>query len=125
MKTVLMCGGVILICCCFFLSIRRIRVLLFGQATVGEVVRFETRESDDSVSYFPVIQYVNSNGEKNIFTSTSGVSPSQQVVGSLVHIRYLRSKKPIAYIDNFQHIWGGPLAFLFLGASAFYVGWFL
>ena len=110
--------GIVGVLCLIFsalLFFRRMRALLYGASATGTVLRIETRESDESISHFPVISYMDIAGIQHTFTSTSGVVPEEFPLGKKVLIRYSTSNPKSAYIANWRHMWGAPIAALFLG----------
>lgn len=107
-------GGLLVILSAY-LFIRRVSTQLYGATTSGVVVRIETREVDQSISYHPVVKYVDVTGTQHFFTSNSGVSATAFPVGTQVPVQYSTSNPSIAYIASFRDMWAPPIAFLFLG----------
>jgi hypothetical protein len=107
--------GVLCLVLSVYLFARRIRTLFYGATAIGTVLRIETRESDDSISHFPIMTYVDIVGTQHTFTSTSGVVPTAFPPGTKVLIRYSTSNPKSAYIANWRHMWGAPITVLFLG----------
>ncbi len=100
-----------------WLMVRRLGVVWRGRVAVGRVVAFESRTDEDSVSYLPVVAFVDEHGSQRRFTSVAGGS-RRPAIGSAVTVRYLRDDSHTAYISSFLHMWAAPLAFAILGVVA-------
>ncbi|GGY87467.1 hypothetical protein GCM10011613_35820 [Cellvibrio zantedeschiae] len=109
--------GVLFLILSALLFFRRMRIIFYGASAIGTVLRIESRESEDSILHFPVISFVDNDGVQYTFTSTSGVALGKSPSDTKVLIRYSTSNPKIAYIANWRHMWGGPIAILFLGVT--------
>jgi hypothetical protein len=115
--------GAVCLACAFWLLMRRVRVFLYGTATVGRVVAHEARETDESLSYLPVVTFRDANGIERRFTSVAGRSERLPAEGREVRIRYLPSDPKQAYIASFLHMWAAPFALAVLGTAGISVLW--
>jgi len=109
--------GIACLIAAVWLTVRRVRVVWSGRIAVGRVVAFETRTDEESVSYLPVVAFVDEHGSQRRFTSVAGGS-RRPAIGSAVTVRYLRDDSNTAYVSSFLHMWAAPLAFAILGVVA-------
>jgi hypothetical protein len=106
-----------------WLFVRRLAVMLNGITTEGRIEAFETRESDDSIYYLPVVSFADHEGKQHRFTSMAGSSSQDPQVGTKVRVRYHRTNPSIVYIVSFLHMCAAPLSLAALGVCgllAFY-----
>jgi hypothetical protein len=109
-----------------WLLTRRIRVLLYGVLTTGNVVGHETDEMDGTLSHFPVVTFVDALGEKHRFRSVAGSSAKspKPMVGTEVNVRYLPSNPELVYMTGFLHMWAAPIALFLLGSAGLLLWWY-
>ena len=123
MKTYFIVLGTLCILMAVWLLIRRLRVLLAGCQTEGYIVSHETRESEDSLHYLPVVLFRDSQGREHRFTSVAGKAVRSPSIGDKVSVRYLESAPTLAYINTFLHMWAAPTAFVVLGVAGIATFW--
>jgi hypothetical protein len=105
------------------LFIRRLSATLRGASVAGRVRGHEERETEDGVSYLPIVEFNDSAGNVHRFTSVAGRGTRTPAVGTAVRVRYLPGDPKVAYIQSFLHMWSAPLACAVLGAAALAVHW--
>ena len=115
--------GCLCLACALWLLVRRLRVLIYGSVALGRVVAHEARESDDEMSYLPVVLFTDGTGREHRFTSVTGSSARSPSVGKQVRVRYLSSNPRLAFVGSFLHMWAAPLALGVLGAAGIAVLW--
>lgn len=79
------------------------------RSTVAEGVVSELESGSSSKNrrtYYPVVTYQDSRGEKKSFTSQIGSSPASYEVGEPVQVRYEPGKPSTAVIVGFWEMWG-------------------
>lgn len=76
-----------------------------AEGTVIELIR---SQSDDSITYRPVVVFVSQKGEEIEFTSLSGSNPPSYSRGQTVEIFYLPDAPQKAEINGFFSLWGAP-----------------
>jgi hypothetical protein len=123
MKTYLAIFGGLCLMFAAWLSARRLRAHFFGAIALGTVVGHEAREEDDSISYLPVVTYIDAAGKQHRFTSVAGGSARVPARGTTVTVRYLPSDPAVAYLTGFLHMWAAPAALLILGAAGIWSAW--
>ncbi|MBY0409453.1 MAG: DUF3592 domain-containing protein [Burkholderiaceae bacterium] len=123
MQTYFAVVGVLCLMLAAWLSARRLRAQFFGAVASGTVAGHETRESDDSISYLPVVIYIDAAGKRHQFTSVAGGVTKLPVPGTRVTIRYLPSAPEIAYVSGFLHMWSAPVALFVLGVAGISAAW--
>jgi hypothetical protein len=123
MKTYIIFGGALCLVTAVWLLIRRLRVLIVGCLTEGHVVSHETRESEDSLFFLPVVSFIDTQGREHRFTSVAGRSMRSPNIGDRVPVRYLESTPKLAYIGTLLHMWAAPVGFAVLGAAGLAVFW--
>ena len=77
-----------------------------AQGTVEELIR---SRSSDSVSYYPLVQFITSDGQQVEFQTNSGSNPPLYDQGERVSVLYEPSSPQAAKIDGFFSLWGGAL----------------
>lgn len=116
--------GTIFLAGACWLFVRRMALVLNGVTASGRIEGFEIRRSRDSgdrydsVSYFPVVSFADSDGTLRRFTAVAGGSTPSPSVGTKVMVRYSRTDPGAAFIASFLHMWGAPLALAALGVGS-------
>lgn len=123
MRTYFAIVGAVCLVCAFWLLVRRLRVLISGSIAVGRIVGHEARESDETMSYLPVVTFRDSSGTERRLTSVAGRSLRLPAIGSEVRVRYLPSDPNMTYISTFLHMWAAPFALAALGIAGIAVLW--
>ncbi|WP_199325799.1 DUF3592 domain-containing protein [Nodosilinea sp. FACHB-141] len=90
--------------------------------TEGTVIELIRSQSDDSVTYQPVVVFVSQEGEEIEFTSPSGSNPPSYSKGQAVEIFYLPNNPQKAEINEFFSLWGLPTILGALGSIFSTVG---
>ncbi|MBD2105499.1 DUF3592 domain-containing protein [Nodosilinea sp. FACHB-13] len=90
--------------------------------TEGTVIELIRSQSDDSVTYQPVVVFVSQEGEEIEFTSLSGSNPPSYSKGQAVEIFYLPDNPQKAEINGFFSLWGLPTILGALGSIFSTVG---
>ena len=88
----------------------------------GTVVDLVRSGSGDSITYRPVVHFINHNGEKIEFTSTAGSDPPSYSKGQKVEVLYRAAEPQKAKINGFFSLWGGAVILGGLGGVFFLVG---
>ncbi len=115
--------GITLLALAAVLFYRRLSTKIRGISTIGRVVDHEARTTDDSTSYLPVVEFLDTQGMLHRFISVAGGSNRHPKVGADVTVRYLQSNPKVVYIQSFQHMWAAPVAFALLGLAAIAALW--
>lgn len=123
MKAYLTALGTALLVLAVVLFVRRLSAALRGASALGCVRGHEERESEDGVSYLPIVEFTDAAGNVHRFTSVAGRADRTPAVGAVVRVRYLPSDPKVAYLQSFLHMWAAPLACAVLGAAALAVQW--
>ena len=118
MRTYFAVIAVLLIAGALWLFVRRLVVAARGTTVTGQVVAHETRESDGSLCYLPVVTFVDHRGTAHRFTSVAGRARPHPPVGAGVAVRFLPENPSMAYVVSFLHMWAAPVGLLVLGAAA-------
>ena len=88
----------------------------------GQVINLLERESEDSITYAPVIRYSDFDGENHEFVSNSSSNPPTYEIGESVEVLYLKSNPETAEIKSFFSLWGGATIMLIMGIGFFSLG---
>lgn len=88
----------------------------------GTVVDLVRSRSSDSITYRPVVQFMNQKGEKIEFISSSGSNPPSYSKGEKVEVLYLPDEPQKAKINGFFSLWGAPVILGGLGGAFFLIG---
>jgi hypothetical protein len=91
----------------------------------GTITDFEERHNDGSVTYSPVVQFVDDDGQLIEFISSVGRGRSVYSLGEKVEVVYSPSDSQVAFLDGFFSLWGGTLITAILGGSFSSVGGFI
>jgi len=90
--------------------------------TRGTVTDLAYSRSDDSVSYYPVVEFQSASGRLVEFQSSSGSNPASYDIGERVSILYRVDEPFSARINGFFSLWGLSLILAIMGGVFFLVG---
>lgn len=88
----------------------------------GTVVDLVQSRSSDSTTYRPVVHFINQNGQKIEFMSTTGSNPPSYSKGQKVEVLYRPTEPQNAKINGFFSLWGGSVIVGGLGGVFFLIG---
>ncbi|WP_160152282.1 DUF3592 domain-containing protein [Microbulbifer sp. ALW1] len=88
----------------------------------GTVVALVPSRSSDSVTYAPVVQFMDKNGVLIEFRSSSSSNPPSYHEGEVVEVLYPESAPQRAKINGFFSLWGGATILAGLGSVFLIVG---
>lgn len=88
----------------------------------GKVVALVKSKSSDSVSFRPVIQFLDEEGRSFEFTSSAGSNPPSFSVGEEVWVLYSPEHPENAKVDAFFDLWGVSIILAVLGGPFFFIG---
>lgn len=83
------------------------------EGTVVDVVR--SQSSEGSTIYKPVVHFIDQNGQKIKFTSSTGSNESCGLIGQKVEVLYRPTDPHNAEINSFFNLWGFSAIFGGLG----------
>lgn len=97
------------------------------EGTVVDLVQSRSNMSSsssttESVTYRPVVHFVDLNGNTIEFTSSTGSNPPSYSRGEQVEVLYLPDEPEKAKINGFFSLWGGPVILGILGGLFFLIG---
>lgn len=71
------------------------RIVFMKQAKVikGKIIRIKEDYINNKKSYFPIIEYSDYKGKRNVYTSNTGSRRSKYQIDDIVNLRYLRVDK--------------------------------
>lgn len=98
------------------------RFLEEAVSATGVVVALEEQRGDGTVSYHPVVVFLDENKKTVRFTSSVGSSPAAYRKAEQVPVLYLPGQPEDARIDSFFEHWGASLIMSILGAPFFLIG---
>ncbi|MDR0277390.1 MAG: DUF3592 domain-containing protein [Paucimonas sp.] len=88
----------------------------------GVVIDLEEHYGDGSVTYRPVVTFLDEQARPVRFTSALGSAPAAYGKGEAVTVRYLPNQPEDARIDSFFEHWGTVVVMLVVGIPFFLVG---
>ncbi len=88
----------------------------------GEVIDLQVSRSSDSLTYHPVVSFVERDGRVIEFRSSSGSNPPSYDIGEQVDVFYLPSNPQDAMLNGFFSLWGGVVILGLLGSVFSAVG---
>jgi hypothetical protein len=91
-------------------------------STNGTVVDLIRSESSDSVTYSPIVNFHDKNGQLTEITSSSSSNPPSYFKGEIVEVLYQESFPEDAKINDFFALWGGATILGAIGAVFFLIG---
>jgi Protein of unknown function (DUF3592) len=88
----------------------------------GTVTDLSYSRSDDSISYYPVVEFQTANGRSVEFQSSSGSNPAPYDIGESVSVLYRVGEPISARLNGFFSLWGLPLILAIMGGVFFLIG---
>ncbi|MFK8332309.1 DUF3592 domain-containing protein [Pseudomonas sp. BJa5] len=88
----------------------------------GKVVALVKSRSSDSVSFYPVIQFLDEEGRSFEFRSNAGSNPPTFLVGEEVRVLYAAEHPEDAKVDAFFALWGVSLVLAVIGGPFLFIG---
>lgn len=94
----------------------------------GTVLDFEVARSSKSTSYYPIVAFRDTRGERITFTSSTGSYPPAYSRGEAVTVLYAPTNPGDAQLDGLFSLWGGTLisglfAVIFGGVGVGMLAW--
>lgn len=114
--------GVILLIGAIFVYKNTSDFLLTAVSAQGTIVDLVQSRNSDSVSYYPVVKFIDADGQPVQFTSSTGGNASSYPLGDLVEVLYLPHNVKDARIKSFFTLWGAALLMAVLGAGFVFIG---
>lgn len=110
-----------------YLASRTLSFLNEAQRTTGLVTHNEISYSKDSdgnrsTSYYPIVVFVDDEGEQITFRSSVGTNPPSYQKGERVEVLYHSGNSTDATINGFIALWLGPMICGILGLVFFLIG---
>lgn len=90
--------------------------------STGTVTRLDLKQSSDSSSYYPVVQFRTLENQVINFTSSAGSNPAPYQVGETVEVNYNPTNPNSAKINDFMSNWLTVLIFGIMGTLFSYIG---
>jgi hypothetical protein len=90
--------------------------------STGTVTGLDLKQSSDSSSYYPVVQFRTLENQVINFTSSAGSNPASYQVGETVEVNYNPTNPTSAKINDFTTNWLTVLILGFMGAIFSFVG---
>lgn len=88
----------------------------------------DTRTDDTSISYYPVVEFQDAQGQTIRFRGSTGSGAPEYEVGTPVEVLYDRENPYNAQLAAFSHLWLGPVVvsvagfiFLVMGVAVFFL----
>ena len=107
---VMLLGGPILAIQFFVRGFRSFRLVARGRIAQGKVTRLErSRVKGGRHIFYPTVEFVASNGERQTHTPAVGLGRANYRVGTVVQIRYLPDQPSVCAIDGFVYLWLEPI----------------
>ena len=104
--------GIALLIGGFFVYRSNQQFLQSSLKSTGTVTRLDLKQSSDSSSYYPVVQFRTLENQVINFTSSAGSNPASYQVGETVEVNYNPTDPTSAKINDFMSNW---LTVLILG----------
>lgn len=96
-----------------------------AQAIKTDGVVLDLEKNDKSGTFSPVVVFLDQDGRKNSFTSSTGSNPPAYSRGERVDVLYLPTCPQQARIDEFMTIWGSTVILTGLGGVFFMCGFMI
>ena len=90
--------------------------------TEGTVIDLAQSRSSDSITYKPVVRFIDQNGRATEFVSTTGSNPPSYSKGQKVEVLYRPTASEDARINSFFSLWFGSLVLGGMGGTFFLIG---
>jgi len=121
--------GIVLLFVAFLIYQSRTDFIKNSIFTKGKVIAvvegsssFDSESGQNSFSYFPVVEFIDSSGDTIRFRSNTGRNPPEFKVGESANIRFLAATPEKAKIDSFASMWIFPVIFASIGLPFFLLG---
>ena len=88
----------------------------------GMVIDFDQSSSDDSYTYYPIVEYTGNDGNTYTFRSSVGSSPPSYDINEIVKVMHPEGNPEKGELNDFTSLWLFPLIFGGLGFVFFAVG---
>lgn len=115
--------GIALLGMACWLFWRRLTVLVSGVTTTGRIESHQSSEIDESVSYFPMVSFTDSQGNRQQFRSVAGGSSKTPPIGTEIKVCYARENPKVAFISSFLHMWAAPIGVAVLGIGGLFAAY--
>lgn len=91
-------------------TVKSYRLVTRGCVVQGEItaVRWRRTNTGRRIAH-PTIMFVTARGKRVEHSSGIGFFPAQGDVGATIRIRYMPDQPGICAIDDFSHLWLGPI----------------
>lgn len=96
--------------------------LLSAVSAQGTIIDLVQSKNSESVSYHPVVKFIDADGQVVEFTSSTGGSASSYPLGDVVEVLYQPHNVEDAKIKSFFALWGAALLVAVLGAGFVLIG---
>lgn len=96
--------------------------LLDAVSAQGTIIDLVQSTNSESVSYHPIVKFIDADGQVVEFTSSTGGSASSYPLGDLVEVLYLPHDVKDARIKSFFALWGASVLMAALGAGFVLIG---
>lgn len=90
--------------------------------TEGRVVGFKEQRGDDSVTYRPVVVFLDTQENPIRFVSRVGSGRPAYSKGERVNVLYLSAEPEAAKLESFFDLWGATVVFAVIGLPFFLIG---
>ncbi len=114
-------GASMLIGACF-IATNTLYFTAKAQLTEGRVVENVRRRSGDSDTYYPVVEFVTTDGQHVQVMSSPGSTPPTYDVGESVDVLYRPDNIDDARINSFLSLWLGAIIMGSIGSVFFFIG---
>ncbi|NMY30709.1 DUF3592 domain-containing protein [Pseudomonas sp. WS 5412] len=114
--------GVALLISALFVYKNTSDFLLNAVSAQGTIIDLVQSRSSESVSYHPVVKFIDADGQEVEFTSSTGGSASSYPLGKIVEVLYLPHDVKDARVKSFFALWGAALLMAILGAGFAFIG---
>ena len=106
-----------------FVVYKNTRTFLAGASKAeGTVVDLVQSRSSDSITYKPVVRFIDQDGRTSEFVSTTGSNPPSYSKGQKVEVLYRPTAPEDAKINSFFSLWFGALILGGMGGAFFLIG---
>jgi hypothetical protein len=122
MKYLFLTLGAVLLAVATFSARNTQTFIAESTAAPGTVIDMVRRQSSDSDTYAPVVQFATTAGDTIEFTSSTSSNPPSYHTGERVEVLYRPNAPHAARINAFGSLWGTALIVGGLGAIFFSIG---
>lgn len=114
--------GVMLLIGAIFVYKNTSDFLLDAVSAQGTIIDLVQSRNSESVSYHPVVKFIDADGQAVEFTSSTGGSASSYPLGDLVEVLYQPHNVKNARVKSFFALWGAAVFMAVLGAGFVFIG---